>query len=179
MVSGRVREIASGDTIPAAAVPAGGADPWTYVEITQDFTVAAITFADVLVAAGGAVAGFTPAANTDYTVEGMLLVQTATATNGPRPGLAWGTGYQYGAAKVSVPTSAAAEAFTHATIGTGAGTCQAPVGGLPVINTPYLSMIFAQFRSGASPTAFRLQLAAETAANVTIKAGSWIRYRTT
>jgi hypothetical protein len=35
-----------------------------------DFTVSAATFADVLVAAAGAALGFTPAANTNYEVEG-------------------------------------------------------------------------------------------------------------
>lgn len=37
----------------------------------------------------------------------------------------------------------------------------------------------AVFRSGATPTAFKLQLASETAAtNVTAKAGSFMKYRT-
>lgn len=169
--AGRLKELPSGDVLAV--------DGWTYVKVTSDFTTSLATFSDVLVAAAGAALGFTPAANTDYEVEIALLIQTATATVGPRPGLTWGTGYQYGASRIAVPTAATTEAIQHATIGTVAGTNQAPVGGLPTANVPFFAWIDAVFRSGTTPTPFKVQLASETAAtNVVVKAGSFIRYRT-
>lgn len=173
MIAGRLQELPTVDTIAGSA-----ADPWTVLKVTQDFTTTLATFADVLVAAAGAALGFTPVANTTYEVEGLLQVQTATATVGPRPGLTWGTGYQFGAARITVPSSAAAEAVVHAPIGTIAGTAQTPVGGLPTTAQSYLTTIMATFLSGTTPTPFKVQLASETAGTtVTIKAGSFIRYR--
>lgn len=168
--TGRKQELPSGDVLSV--------DGWAYVKVTADFTTSLATFSDVLVAAAGAALGFTPAANTDYEVEGALLIQTATATVGPRPGFTWGTGYQYGAARIATPTAATTEAIQHATIGTVAGTNQAPVGGLPTANAPYFAWLDAMFRSGTTPTPFKVQLASETAGTVvTVKAGSFIRYR--
>jgi hypothetical protein len=43
------------------------------IKVTQDFTTSSATFADVLVAAAGAALGFTPAANTNYEVEGAAV----------------------------------------------------------------------------------------------------------
>jgi hypothetical protein len=169
--AGRLKELPSGDVLAV--------DGWTYVKVTSDFTTSLATFSDVLVAAAGAALGFTPAANTDYEVEGALLIATATATVGPRPGFTWGTGYQYGACRIAVPTALTTEAIQHNTIGTVAGTNQAPVGGLPTTGAPYFAWIDATFRSGTTPTPFKVQLASETAGTVvTIKAGSFIRYRT-
>jgi hypothetical protein len=170
--TGRVKELPSSDTLV-------GGDNWTVVKVTQDFSVTAATFADVLVVAAGAALGFTPAANTTYEVDGMLLIQTATTTVGPRPGVAWGTGYSYGGVEVRIPTSASTEAYTTGSMGTIAGTVQSPVGGLPTAAAAYLASIYACFVSGTTPTAFKVQLASETAGtSVTVKAGSFIRYRT-
>jgi hypothetical protein len=173
VIAGRKQELPTADTIAGSA-----ADPWTVIKVTQDFTTTLATFSDVLIVAAGAALGFTPAANTTYEVEGLLQVQTATATVGPRPGLTWGTGYQFGAVRITVPTALTTEAVQHNTITTVAGTCQTPVGGLPTTAQSYLTTIMATFLSGTTPTPFKVQLASETAGTtVTVKAGSFIRYR--
>lgn len=154
-------------------LPSGGSDPWTYVKLASDQVTSLATFVDLTGMT------FTPSANTDYEVEWVLLVSTATTTVGPRPGAAWGTGYQYGAVDMYTTSSATAETQQHVSMTTTAGTAQAAVGGLPVINRVYGTCGRAVFRSGTTPTAFRLQLASETAAtNVTAKAGSFMKYRT-
>lgn len=164
--------------LPAADTLVGGSDPWTVIRVTADFTTTSSSFVDVLVAAAGAALGFTPAANTFYEIEGLLLVQTATTTVGPRPGLTWGTGLVNGAVRITVPSSASAEAVVHAPISNVAGTAQCPVGGLPTTAASYLSTIMGTFLSGTTPTPIKVQLASETSGTtVTIKAGSFLRYR--
>lgn len=170
--TGRKQELPSGDTLV-------GGDAWTVVKVTQDFTVSAVAFANILVVAAGAALGFTPAANTNYEFEGLILVQTATATVGPRVGLAWGTGYSYGAAEVRRPLTATTQNYAQGTIGTVAGTLQDATGGVPVAAVPYLATLKGNLLAGATPTALTVQVASSTAGtNVTIKAGSFIRYRT-
>lgn len=154
------------------ATPGGGSDPWTYIKLASDYPTTLATWATVTGMS------FTPAANTDYEVEWCLLCQTATATVGARPGIAWGTGYQYGGITLYTPSSATAQTIVNGSINTSAGTAQAAVGGLPIINRSYAHYGGATFRSGATPTAFELQLASETAGTaVTAKAGSWLKYR--
>lgn len=158
-------------TITVAA-SGGGSDPWTYVKLASDF----VTSSSIAVDVTGMT--FTPAANTDYEVEWVLLVSTATITVGPRPGAAWGTGYQYGAIDMYTTSSAVAESQQHVSMNTAAGSAIANIGGLPVANEVYGTCGRAVFRSGTTPTAFKLQLASETAAtNVTAKAGSFLKYR--
>lgn len=150
-----------------------GTDGWTKIKLANDQDISTSTWADLTGLT------FTPAANTDYEVEWCLMCQTPTATVGARPGVAWGTGYQYGVVDLYTPSSASAETMVHQTMGTSAGTAQAAVGGLPVVNTPYGHRGLATFRSGATPTAFKLQMASETAATaIRTKAGSFLKYRT-
>ena len=148
----------------------GGTDPWVYVKITSDFTTSSATAVDITTLA------FTPGANKNYIVEGQLLLRTATATVGPRPGVAWPTGLTDGAVTIKTPSSATAEVQQHGNIN---AAVLAPVGGLPTTTGSYLSRVDATVVAGASPSGtFRLQLASETAGTVvTAKAGSWIRYR--
>jgi hypothetical protein len=168
--TGRKQELPSGDVLAQ--------DGWLYVKVTADFSVTAATFADILQTAGGAALGFTPAANTDYEVEGILSLQTATATIGPRHGLTWGTGYLYGSAELRRSTTATAELLAFATIDTVAGTCQLATGGVLTAAKSWNGKISAMFRSGTTPTAFKAQIASATAGtSVTVKAGSFIRYR--
>lgn len=150
-----------------------GPDLWTYLKLASDQDVSTATWADLTGLT------FTPAANTDYDVEWCLKCQTPTATVGARQGAAWGTGYQNGIVGLRTPASLTTETMVHQTMGTSAGTAQAAVGGLPVVNTPYGHRGAATFRSGAVPTAFRLQMASETAGTaIRTKAGSWLKYRT-
>ena len=72
--------------------PAGGtgSDPWTVVKLVADYTNATITFANVT--DGTTVLTFTPPANTDWELEGRILIETTTIANLPRIGVAIGAG---------------------------------------------------------------------------------------
>lgn len=142
---------------------------WTYLVVNADFTTGAA--ADVF--------SFTPDPNSYYEIEGEFLIQASDTSNVPQPGAAWGTGYLLGGATVRVPVSAQADAAAYASIGPAAGSFFAPNGALATANVPYLSMMRCFFQTGAAPTPFTLRLRSETAtANVTLKAGSFLRYRT-
>ncbi|HQC97901.1 MAG TPA: hypothetical protein PK306_19550 [Aquabacterium sp.] len=152
--------------------PAGtSADPWTYIRLTSDFTTTSATAVDVTGLA------FTPAANGRYEFEGTLLVRTATATVGPRPGIAWPTGMTDGIGEVQVTSSATAMVRT---VGNTGAAILAPVGGLPNTTASFPAWVSGYAIAGASPSGkIKLQLASETAGTtVTAKAGSFLRYRT-
>ncbi len=78
----------------------GGSDPWTYINLAADFPTSLATWTTVTGMT------FTPAANTDYEVEWCLLCLTAVTTTGARPGVAWGTGYQYGGVQLASEVAA-------------------------------------------------------------------------
>lgn len=145
-------------------------DPWTYVKLASDFVTGSATAVDVTGLA------FTPAANKSYEFEAQLRCRTATATVGPRPGLAWPTGATDGVAMVDMPTSATARVLVNGNVNAALLTA---VGGLPNTTQSYPAAIYGNITMGASPSgAVRVQLASETAAtNVTIKAGSYLKYR--
>ena len=149
----------------------GGSDPWTYVKLGNDQSVSVTT--------NTAVTGlnFTPSANQTYEVELRLLLQTSVATTGPRPGIAWPGGTTDGASEITAPNSNTALAFRAQ----GAKTTQnAASTGLPTTTDSYLALGYAVLVMGASPTGtFGVTLASEVNASaVTIKAGSFIKYRT-
>lgn len=155
-------------TISASA--GGGSDPWTYVKLAADFTTSSATAVDITGMA------FTPAANTNYEFEACLYLRTATTTVGPRTGLAWATGLTDGVATIRVPSSATAELQVHGNI---AAALLASVGGLPTTTSRYRSEVKGSAVAGTSPAGtIKLQMASETAGtNVTVKAGSWLKYR--
>lgn len=159
------------DTITiAASGGGGGSDPWTYVKLGSDFSTSATTTSNVT--------GFefTPAANTRYEVEGMLLMRTALNTTGPRPGFGWPTGCNDGVGRIDAASSASANIVGMGNIG---AAVQSANTGLPNATNSFPALLWATFDTGASPgSTFRIQLASEIAAsNVTLKAGSWFRYR--
>lgn len=148
-----------------------GADGgWTYVTLANDFTTSSGTAVDVTGLA------FTPALNKRYEFCARLLTRTATATVGPRPGLAWPTGMSDGAATIRQPSSATAELIATGNI---SGAILAAVGGVPTTTGSWLATIDGNVIAGASPSGtVKVQLASETAGtNVIIKAGSFLRYR--
>lgn len=156
-----------GDQTWAAA---GGSDPWTHVILGSDFANSTTS--------NNAVTGlsFTPAANKRYLVELFLLVRTAAATTGPRPGIAWPSGLTDGASWIGAPNSNTAFASRIQ----GALTTQnAASTGLPTTTDSYLASGTAYFITGASPSgSFQVTLASEIAASaVTVRAGSFLRYR--
>jgi hypothetical protein len=146
------------------------ADRWIYVKLASDFVTSSGSAVDVT----GLF--FTPSANTQYEVQGTFFLRTATTTIGPRPGLAWPTGLTDGVAVIRTPSSATA--FTSV-LGNPNAALLAAVGGLPNTTQSYPGMLEASLLAGATPSGtFKIQLASETAGtNVTMKAGSFIRYR--
>lgn len=154
------------------AAPGGGSDPWTYVKLAADFTTSAAT--NTIVTGFS----FTPAANQTYVIEGFFLVRTAAQATGARPGLAWPTGTTDGAAAVYVANSAILVQY-GAGNPTG-GTFNSAGTGLPTITTSWPGSLEATVITGPSPSGvIQVTLASETAGtNVTMKVGSWIRYRT-
>lgn len=152
------------------ATPGGGSDPWTYLKLGSDFPTSSATAVAVTGLA------FTPTANTQYEFEAVLLLRTATATVGPRPGLAWPTGGTDGVADIFMPTSATAQVLVFGNIN---AALLAAVGGLPNTTQSWPSRIRGTFVAGASPSGtVKIQMASETAGTtVTVKAGSYLKYR--
>lgn len=149
----------------------GGSDPWTYLRLASDFTTTSSTAVDVTGF------GFTPAANQRYEFVGRLMVRTATATVGPRPGMAWATGLSDGVAFIQQTSSATANVFANGNI---AAAVLAPVGGVPTTTGSWPALIEGLVMVGATPSGnIRVQLASETnGTTVTMKAGSFLKYRT-
>jgi len=158
------------NSLTISAAGGGGSDPWTYVKLASDFVTSSATAVDITGLA------FTPAANTQYEFEAQLLLRTATATVGPRPGLAWGTGLTDGVAEIYMPSSATAQLLAFGNVN---AALLAAVGGLPNTTQSWPSRIRGTVIAGATPSGnVRLQMASETAGtNVTVKARSWLRYR--
>jgi hypothetical protein len=158
-------------TISSHSHSGGGSDPWTYVKLGSDFSITTAAFGDVTGMA------FTPAANTDYAFEIFLMCRTATTTTGPRPGIVWPGGTSDGAVTSDMTTTATARLIQN---GNPAASVQHAVGGLNNTTRSWPCTFIGVFRMGASPSGdFKLQLASETeGTSVTIKAGSYIRYRT-
>jgi hypothetical protein len=155
---------------PAWAAPTA-ADAWTFVRKTESQTTsgtANVNVTDLL---------FTPAASKRYWIIGKLLVRTATAASGVRPGIAWPSGLDDGASKIFVPNSNTASAQRWQ----GAKTTQFAAGtGLPTTTDSYLVEIDAYLITGGAPSGnFQITFASETAdaVLVTVRAGSWIAYR--
>lgn len=147
------------------------ADPWNYVVLASDFSTSSASAVDV----DGL--GFAPAANQRYEFEALLLTRTATTTVGPRPGLAWASGLVDGVGHIFQATSATAFVQVFGNI---SATLLAAVGGLPNTTNSYPARVSGSFMAGASPSGqVRVQLASETAGtNVTLRAGSYLKYRT-
>ena len=152
------------------ATPGGGSDPWTYIKLATDFTTTSGTAVDITGLA------FTPAANTTYEFEAVLLTRTATATVGPRPGVAWPTGMTDGVVEIYQPSAVGTQVMQFGNIN---AAVLAPVGGLPNTTQSYKGTVIGMVIAGASPSGtVKIQLASETAGTtVTAKAGSFLKYR--
>lgn len=148
---------------------AGGSDPWTYAVLATDKTASAAAAINIGL-------GFTPAANTKYEFVARLMVRTATATVGPRPGVAWASGLTDGVVFIQQTSSATANVFANGNIN---AAVLAPVGGLPNATQSFPALIEGMAVAGANPSgSINIQLASETAGtNVIAKAGSFLKYR--
>ena len=140
------------------------------MRLDSDFVTSSATAVDITGLA------ITPAANKRYEIYAVLFTRTATATVGPRPGLAWPSGLTDGVASIRQTSSATANLIVNGNI---AGALLIAVGGLPLTTSSYPAIVEGALIAGASPSGnLRLQIASETAGtNVTVKAGSFIRYR--
>lgn len=157
--------------VEASQLPQSGTDPWTYLTLGGDFSTSSATAVDVTGLA------FTPAANLRYEFEANLMTRTATVTVGPRPGIAWPTGMIDGVVSIQ-QTSAAAGLVLQ--LGNVSAAVFAPVGGVPNTTQSWPAIIRGIAQAGATPSGtIKVQLGSETAGtNVTIKAGSFLKYRT-
>lgn len=154
----------------AWAAPGGGSDPWAYVKLASDFTTSSATAVSVTGLA------FTPGASKTYIVEGFFLTRTATATVGPRPGVNWPTGTTDGAMSLDMTSAATTRLLAN---GNPSAAMLSAVGGVPTTTGSWPANLWGTLITGASPSgALQVTLASETAGTVvTMKAGSWIRYR--
>lgn len=148
----------------------GGSDPWTVIRLASDFT----TTSGTAVAVTGL--SFTPAANKQYEFEAKLRLRSATATIGPRPGLTWPTGTTDGGVGIWAPNSATAEAIARQPAGVSAVAAST---GVPSTTQSWPGFISGEVQTGGSPSGnVQVTLNAETAGTtVTMKAGSFLRYR--
>ena len=146
-------------------------DPWTYITLGSPFTTSSSSAVDITGLA------FTPAASTNYEIEAQLFTRTATATVGPRPGVAWpSAGVTDGIAYIQQTSAAGTNVLQNGNFN---AAVLAPVGGVPNTTQSWPASVRATLlmTTGASGT-FKLQLASETAGtNVTVQAGSYLKYR--
>jgi len=159
---------------PAWAAASG--DPWLYEKLTSDYTTTSATLGTI--AAGSVQLLFTPAANTHYEFEAMLMLRTSTATNNPRTAVAWPTGMTDGV--VFIEQTAATATTVVYTAGNISATVQVAAGGLPNNTQAWPCFIKGVLSAGASPSGqLRIQMAAETAGGtMTVETGSFLKYRT-
>lgn len=156
----------SGTTLNATG---GGGSSWTNVILGSDFVSSSTSNVNVTGLS------FTPAASTTYLVEIHLLLRTAAAATGPRPGIAFPTGMTDFGAWLQAPNSATASAqrwFGPSTTANAAST------GLGDTTNSWMAIGQAMLIMGGSPSGnFQITIASETGGtNVTVKAGSFIRY---
>lgn len=149
----------------------GGSDPWTILKLAAPFTTGSATAVDVTGLS------FTPLANTNYMIEAVLLLRTATATVNPRVGFAWATGLNDGVMSIDVAQSATTQIMVRGNI---TASLLAAVGGLPNNTASWPAFLYGAVMAGATPAGqCRVQIASETANTiVTVRAGSFLRYRT-
>lgn len=145
-------------------------EEWTYAVLASDFTTGSATPVDVTSL------GFTPAADAAYVVEGMLMCRTTTATVAAKPIFAWPTGISDGVHWFMMAATAGSSLPRYGNPVSNTGPAAAD---LPDTTGSWPCKLEAIVYAGASPSGqFRVQLSSETAAtNVSIKAGSFIRYR--
>ena len=155
----------SGTTLNAT----GGGSSWTNVILGSDFVSSSASNTNVTGLS------FTPAASTTYLVEIHLLLRTAAAATGPRPGIAFPTGMTDSGAWMQAPNSVTASAQRW--WGTTA-TANAASTGVPNTTSSWMAIGGALLIMGGSPSGdFQITIASETGGtNVTVKAGSFIRY---
>jgi hypothetical protein len=127
---------------------------WQYVQLTSDFTTNSTTPVDITGLS------FTPAANKTYMVEAMLMMRTSDATKGPQPGVAFPTGMNSSAFRLSATNTTSTEVILNSN---SLGTLNITNTGFPDNTTSYPGILDCTFTTGASPSGdFKLRMSAQT-----------------
>lgn len=150
-------------------------EAWAYVRLSSDFTTSSGTAVDITGM------GFTPAADAQYIVEGMLMVRSATGGSGttgiaPQPGIVWPTNVGDGTYYVQQASSATATVPRYG--GTGANL-NSGIDSIADSTTSWPIKIETTFFTLSNVSGdMKLTVKSESAGtNVTVRAGSWFRYR--
>lgn len=145
-------------------------EAWTYLRVASDVSNSTTTPANITGL------GFTPATDAQYIVEGMLMLRSAAATTAPQPGIVWPTNVGdgvYWTQQASASNSTTPRyGNTSATFNSGATDIADATGSWPIrLDVTFLT-------GGTTSGDFQMTIRSEVAASaVTVKAGSWIRYR--
>ena len=145
-------------------------DGWTYLRLDSDFSNSTTTMADVTGLA------FTPDPDAQYIVEGLFMLQSAAATTGPQTGFVWptnvGNGVYYTQQASAAGSTVPRYGNTSANFTSGVADIADATGSWPqFINLTFLT-------TSTTTGDFKVTLRSEVAAsNVTMKTGSYIRYR--
>lgn len=145
-------------------------DPWQTVTLGSDFNLLSTTQTAVTGLA------FTPSASTTYLIELWILIKTAGAAAGTRPGIDWPTGLSHQGAWVMAPSTATTVAQRNWGPTT-AGQAAIAAGATTTADF-YLAVGRALMVVGGSPSGnFQITVSGESGAvQATIGAGSTIRY---
>lgn len=145
-------------------------EAWTYLRVASDVSNSTVTPANITGL------GFTPATDAQYIVEGMLMLRSAAATTAPQPGIIWptnpGDGVYWTQQASAANSTTPRYGNTSATFNSGALDIADATGSWPI-------KLDITFLTGPTTSGdFQLTIRSEVAASaVTVRAGSWIRYR--
>lgn len=145
-------------------------DEWNYLFLTSDFSTSLATLDDV------PGMSFTPDSNAHYVVEFTGLMRTSSAAVGARPGITWPLGVGDGVAFSSGASSAAATTPRYGN--TSSATFEMTTSALADATGSWPAEMRATFLTGTVTGPFKIGLRSGTAAtSVTMKAGSFLRYK--
>lgn len=143
---------------------------WTYVILGADAANSAVAPIDTALV-------ITLDPNSLYEIEGKLFIESSVATTGAKPGVKMPTsGVTKGAFWITVPTTVTAFVSRNGTNNDNTSTAGTA---MPVINTPYLSIVSALIKTGTPVVGdFKITIGSEIAASqVKIVKDSFIKYR--
>lgn len=150
--------------------PTSSGDSWTYIVLSADVSnnsLTPINVTDFVVS---------PVANKTVVIQGQFIARAAAATTGVQPGVTWPTGVD--GVIQTLHAIGSGTALNQSGNNTGAFTSAATAA--PAANTSWpISVFITMAGSGSVSGSLQFTLQSEIASSqVTIRAGSWIRYRT-
>lgn len=145
-------------------------DGWTYLRVDSDFSNSTTTMTDVTGLA------FTPDPSAQYIVEGLFILRSAATTTGPQTGIVWPTNVGDGVYYTQQASSAQA---TTPRYGNTSANFTSTVADIADTTGSWPHFMTATFITPSNVSGdFKITLRSEVAAsNVTMKTGSYIRYR--